>query len=363
MKMGVFMKNKIIFMILVLVAITMGHQTIMGTSVIAIKRGGSSLGISGGDLRGIGKGYSRGYIGSKNVFDSFFDSDSDSGNNSDSEVAYLSESSGSDSDDEILGADDKADAARKAVLWNHDQELRLLLKNGALVKFDKEEALRNAAAYGYPSIVKVLLDAGALVNAQDSKGATALMYAAVTPQQKNTAFKGNHEAAIEVLLMNGAGFDQRNKYYSNVDIQDMYGDTALIKAVRADNADRVRMLTLAGADSELENLADESALSLASYGIKQVIQNAMQEKQAFEHVDLLSSKIADEWHLLPKDLANIVTESASNPYGPQAIALKAALLVQQKSDEEDAQSQLEAIKRLSLDDAFVSQEGIREVLD
>ena len=176
----------------------------------------------------------------------------------------------------------------EAVKANQSLQLRTLLQEGADPDARDETGetpLTWAAHLGHTAVVKHLLAAGvdveavgrrfkapplvlaarigargvvallavhADLDAQDAAGATALMRAVERPEdlvkpQRQIA------AIIRTLLDLGAV----------PDIKDFEGNTALMWAVRWDNAEAVRLLAAAGADLTVRNHAGESALDLA----------------------------------------------------------------------------------------------------
>ncbi len=108
-----------------------------------------------------------------------------------------------------------------------------------------------AARGGFRGIV-ALLAVHADVDAQDQKGATALMRAIERPDSLIKPLR-KVNSIVKTLLNLGA----------SPDVRDGEGYTALMWAVHWGNQEAIRMLANHGADINIKNNAGESALSIA----------------------------------------------------------------------------------------------------
>lgn len=108
-----------------------------------------------------------------------------------------------------------------------------------------------AARGGHRGIVALLAVRGD-VNARDDQGATALMAAVdrtgglIKPQSRVLSI-------LQTLIEAG----------TDLDAQDLEGETAIMWAVRARNMEALELLLEAGADAHIENLHGETAVDIA----------------------------------------------------------------------------------------------------
>jgi ankyrin repeat protein len=131
----------------------------------------------------------------------------------------------------------------------HQETVKLLLKNGSAIN----KALQAAAQTGNVTLVKTLLDGGADVNACDSRGATALHYAAWEP----------HEAIVHLLLDYGA----------DIHIQGGENETVLQNAALGGHKEVVALLLENGADVNVQGGSMGNALAAAAYeGSKEIVE-------------------------------------------------------------------------------------------
>lgn len=121
-----------------------------------------------------------------------------------------------------------------------------------------------AAMEGHAEPVKSCLRKGANVNAKDTKGKTALLWAADSV----------HAATAEALLDNGADIDAR----------DNLGRTALMKAAlsRRGLRDTVRLLLGNGADINARSNDGKTALTLAKEKGDFVVIELLEQAEAIE---------------------------------------------------------------------------------
>lgn len=123
-----------------------------------------------------------------------------------------------------------ATALMLAASFGSDKCVRLLLDFGADVHARDEHehrqtALIKAAGWGRTAAVGMLIDAGAYINAQDAYGHTPLLMAAGTITFADPAL-------IRLFLARGA----------DVGLTNCHGQTALMKAAAAGQAESVRIL-------------------------------------------------------------------------------------------------------------------------
>ena len=144
---------------------------------------------------------------------------------------------------------------------NTAAKVKLLVAAGAKVDAKDEEgqtALMQAASKGYPDVVTALLDSGANVNAIDNDGLSSLL---LSLDEGNNAYDDERktlparrlEVARRILLTKSV----------NVNVQTADGETALMRAVRLENADIVRSLLAKGADPKRSDVFGDTAVTLA----------------------------------------------------------------------------------------------------
>ena len=113
---------------------------------------------------------------------------------------------------------------------------------------DGSTPLMWAAAKGESGIVQILTSAGADVNATDANGKNALMY----------GIEGQADPEMtKILISRGA----------KIDIQDIAGETALIKSCRRKRSGMTMALVQLGANLNLQDKQGQTALMVAAaYG-------------------------------------------------------------------------------------------------
>lgn len=126
--------------------------------------------------------------------------------------------------------------------------VKYLLAHGARIggSGDSETPLYRAAAHGHPAVVRALIAADANVDARNAHGRTALWINAARSPTENTE--------IAHSLVNAG---------ATIDAADAAGDTPLMAAARAGNADLVGYFMAHGADAGHRNRAGGTALLAA----------------------------------------------------------------------------------------------------
>lgn len=148
----------------------------------------------------------------------------------------------------------------------NEEMVKLLLKAGAEVdtQHNGSTALIAAAKKGHKEIVKMLLDADANANRRDSNGDTALILAAGFGTQGEVSYFGHKQIGehtieryteIVSLILNKANID--------LNIQNKYGETALMLAAEHDHIDAVKKLLEHGANRFLKNNRKQTAIDIA----------------------------------------------------------------------------------------------------
>ena len=150
--------------------------------------------------------------------------------------------------------------AARAAYWSVVKQLLLLHASPNVKDENGRTPLHFAAGNDNHEIACLLLIAGADPNAKDV-GLWTPLYRAMEFADETTPTRD----IIRVLLAAGA----------DANAQDMYGETALVMAVRAGRDDIVRMLLAGGADPELSNGEGMSPMKAASG--KPVIENLLRE--------------------------------------------------------------------------------------
>jgi len=156
------------------------------------------------------------------------------------------------------GADAKSpDGDRALEEANSLEKVKLLLARGANPNtkgyFDSTP-LMVAAARSNNEIVEALLSAGADVNAQDGSGNTALLLFLYPGDGQRPRPVKQHSVLVGTLL--------RAKNI-NVNAQNKKGETALMRAVRLDDVESVRLLLGAGANPNATDKVGDTAYVLA----------------------------------------------------------------------------------------------------
>ncbi len=123
---------------------------------------------------------------------------------------------------------------------------RIERHDARIARKKRQEQLFRAIKAGDPATVKKLLATGININASDSRGWTALMYAA-----------SKNRIKIANLCIAKGG---------NVNAKDNLGWTPLMMAANNGHADMVKLLLLKGADKEARNVYGETAALRASVG-------------------------------------------------------------------------------------------------
>lgn len=169
---------------------------------------------------------------------------------------------------------------------NNDKDLtKSLLENGALASIKNQRngfnAFCMAARLGYTDIMDLLLKSvqkddkqkDYLLNSKDQKGNTALMRAVEKKQPKavqwliskgaDATIKFHDDSAIFIAVQKGYNDilklllqsveKDKNKKNLLLDLKDDSGNTALIKAVQANNVEAVQLLTENGANTSDSN--------------------------------------------------------------------------------------------------------------
>lgn len=144
---------------------------------------------------------------------------------------------------------------------NTPGKAKLLIAKGAALEGkdgEGETALIKAAARGDVAVAGTLLEAGANGNAKDNKGSSALLHSL---SSQNFAYGEEHatlphrrlEVARRLLLAKKI----------DVNAQNADGESALLRAVRLNNADMIRLLSSRGADANLSDVFGDTAVTLA----------------------------------------------------------------------------------------------------
>ena len=133
------------------------------------------------------------------------------------------------------------------------ENVKLLLAHGA----DPSPGLSQAVTYGYPDVTRALIAAGASAAVSESSGINLLHWAAMT----------NHPEVIPVLAQAGA----------QVNATDEFNYTPLMYAATIDfgDAEVVKALLKAGADSKIRNDQGRTALEQARFYKHSLIEAAL----------------------------------------------------------------------------------------
>jgi len=145
---------------------------------------------------------------------------------------------------------------------NTAAKVKLLVKSGAELEASDEEgqtALMKAAARGEAAVVNALLESGAAVNARDNKGDTALLHSL------SRSYYGYYGDEAKTLPLRRLEVAQRLLLTKNVDLnaQNDNGETALMRAVRLENAAMIKLLLAKGAGANRSDRLGDTAFILA----------------------------------------------------------------------------------------------------
>lgn len=133
----------------------------------------------------------------------------------------------------------------KAILKDHLNILKLLIKEGINLEEEGYLALIYASKIGEKEVVELLIEKRLEINTRDSEGKTAMMYASES---------GNKEV-VEVFLKKGV----------EVNLLDKQGKTALIYAsLKHSNKEVVKILIEAGAEVDAVDKSGKTAMMYAS---------------------------------------------------------------------------------------------------
>lgn len=136
-----------------------------------------------------------------------------------------------------------------AAIWaGHKQVIGILLHAGANIRPSGEKLLRKAAEDGPENIIRSLLDLGVDIDSRDTTWRLSPLMNAVS--------SGRHlrHHTVRLLLSKGA----------DVDLQNCYGQTALMMAAVFGWEDEARLLLQYGADPHVRCDLGQTALSLAA---------------------------------------------------------------------------------------------------
>lgn len=144
---------------------------------------------------------------------------------------------------------------------NTAEKAKLLIARGANPEARDEQgrtALIKAAAGGDVAVVKALLGSGADVNATDKTGSNALLQSLSLEnnaygEERRTLFERRLEVARTILLKKSVDVNTPNND----------GETALMRAVRLDNVELVKLLLARSADPNRSDLFGDTAVVLA----------------------------------------------------------------------------------------------------
>ena len=168
----------------------------------------------------------------------------------------------------------KGELLMNTVLAGHDKCAESLIKMGLDVNMrlsrSKTTVMNVAAKYGNHKVLKLLIQAGADVNLTDLYGETALMFAAVN----------NNDDCIDVLIQAGADVNKRNSMGSNALMKAAgtgycklliaHGSDqvqkAFVAAIEEGLTDRVRHILQSGADVNLEEFGPKYMQEAISSG-------------------------------------------------------------------------------------------------
>ncbi len=157
-----------------------------------------------------------------------------------------------------------------ACLHGRTKLVKYLIDKGADVNKqnnDGENALARVGGRTDPQIIKDLLEAGSNVNMQSKRNPSLVNIADYTYPDK--AFSDKALESMKMLVEAGA----------DINIQDQYGQTPLMRAVRRENKDFVKYLCDAGADLEIKDNSGKTAYDYANgkSEILGIMQNAKLE--------------------------------------------------------------------------------------
>ena len=156
---------------------------------------------------------------------------------------------------------------------NTAAKVKLLIANRADAEAKDQEgktALMKAAARGDVSVADALVEIGANVNADDNKGANALLYSL---DRENTAY-GDERATLPARRLEIA---RRLLLAKSLDVnaQNSDGETALIRAVRLANVETIKSLLARGADANRTDVFGDTPATLAYASAKPEIETLL----------------------------------------------------------------------------------------
>ncbi len=189
-----------------------------------------------------------------------------------------------------------------------------------------ETALMYAAWNDYTDIVHLLLEKGANLDLQTNAGSTAL----------DIAIDKNNENTVKILLKAGANPNIQSKIEvrtplilasafgleniveillnanADVNVKDKDGFTALMWAAEKGQADIVTLLINARADLNLKNKHGETAMNIPgiSDDIKKMLEDTQLQRKLEPHIRRSVRKKIIDTEVLPPELADIVSEYA-----------------------------------------------------
>ena len=154
----------------------------------------------------------------------------------------------------------------------HCDILKILLRLGASVNIynlSGETTLICAVKNGHIEIAKLLIKNGVNIDAQDNNGCTALIYALGSNQMNMVGLLLANKADIANNLL----FAAKNGCYRianmiiklgvNIDTHNLFGETALMVAVRSNHIDVVRLLLKNKSNINAKNIHGRNSLMLA----------------------------------------------------------------------------------------------------
>jgi hypothetical protein len=160
------------------------------------------------------------------------------------------------------GVNAKGDWGRTALMFaNTPAKVDLLVRSGADIEAKDEygeTALMDAAARGDAAVVSSLLSHSADVNATDKNGNNSLLHSLEYENRRNSeedrkSAEDRVEAARRILQAKGL----------MVDAQNGDGETALMRAVRLENSEMVKLLLVKAVDVNRTDVFGDTAVTIA----------------------------------------------------------------------------------------------------